>query len=47
MISDQMTALGTTDRGFHFRIAQASRNDNLALWQRSAVEHRRIEAPEC
>ncbi|MFJ1292934.1 FCD domain-containing protein [Paracoccus yeei] len=37
-----MTALGTTDRGFHFRIAQASRNDNPALWQRSAVEHRRI-----
>lgn len=58
------TALGTTDRDFHFRIAQASRNplligllcaelypllrlyrsrnDNPALRQRSAVEHRRI-----
>lgn len=42
-----MTALETTDRDFHFRIAQASRNDNMALWQRSAVELRRIEAPEC
>lgn len=37
-----MTALRTTDRDVHFRIAQASRNDNLVLWQRSAVEHRRI-----